>query len=182
MIDRSSRDRLAEALRHLLSGQLGNLAFDDLDGPGGVTHSDDPALLETFYAVWPAYDDFRSHPLRLTDGQSLDFKRFILFLHSGAEFEWPRRRLGVVDWFWRVADDITGQRFAWWPVTADGDMAVWPFFRRDDYDSALRSPRLLRGKVEHGFSARSTVPVSRSEAPDRRDLDSLPVSGSCGVG
>jgi hypothetical protein len=27
-------------------------------------------------------------------------------------------------------------------------MAVWPFFRREDYERALKSPRLLRGKVE----------------------------------
>ena len=148
MIDRPKRDRLAEALRHLLSGRIDNLAFDDLDGPRGVTDSDDLALLEVFYAVWPAYDDFRSHPLRLTDGQRLDFKRFILFLHSDAEFEWPRQRRGIVDWFWRVADDITGQRFGWWPAKSDGDMAVWPFYRGEDYDRALQTPRLLRGKVE----------------------------------
>lgn len=60
MIDRPKRNRLAEALRHLLSGRIDNLAFDDLDGPDGVTDSDDRALFEIFYAVWPAYDDFRS--------------------------------------------------------------------------------------------------------------------------
>jgi len=148
MIDRSRRDRLAEALRHLLSGRIDNLAFDDLDCPGGITDSEDRAIFEVFYSVWPCYDDFRSHPLELTDGQRLDFKRCILFLHSDAEFEWPRKRSGILDYLRRVADKITGRRFGWWPVKSGGDIAVWPFFRRRDYERALQSPRLLRGNVE----------------------------------
>lgn len=182
MIDRLQRDRFAEALRHLLSGQMDNLTFGDLDGPGGVTGSDDRALHEVFYAVWPAYDDFRSHPLRLTDGQRLDFKRFVLFLHSDSEFEWPRPRRGIVDWFWRVADDITGQRFGWWPVKSDGDMAVWPFFRRADYDRALQSPRLLRGKVEPDAPPNSRQPSQLASSPEVQSSDSqrTPSSGGCG--
>ena len=152
MIDRFKRDRLAEALRHLLSGRIHNLAFDDLDCPGAITDSNDRALFEVFYSVWTCYDDFHSHPLQLTDGQKLDFKRCILFLHSDAEFEWPRKkRSGLIDYLWRVADWITGHRFSWRPVKPPpppGDVAVWPFFRREDYDRALQSPRLLRGKVE----------------------------------
>lgn len=37
MIDRPKRDRLAQALRQLLSGRIDNLAFDDLDCPGNIT-------------------------------------------------------------------------------------------------------------------------------------------------
>jgi len=161
---------------------MDNLTFGDLDGPGGVTGSDDRALHEVFYAVWPAYDDFRSHPLRLTDGQRLDFKRFVLFLHSDSEFEWPRPRRGIVDWFWRVADDITGQRFGWWPVKSDGDMAVWPFFRRADYDRALQSPRLLRGKVEPDAPPNSRQPSQLASSPEVQSSDSqrTPSSGGCG--
>jgi hypothetical protein len=71
-----------------------------------------------------------------------------LFLHSDAEFEWPRKPSAIVDYLRRAADGLTGRRFGWWPRKSDGDMAVWPYFRRKDYDRALRSPRLLRGKVE----------------------------------
>src|SRR5215831_20887813 len=39
MIDRPKRDRLAEALRQLLSGRIDNLAFDDLDCPGNTAVS-----------------------------------------------------------------------------------------------------------------------------------------------
>jgi len=148
MIDRPKRDKLAEALRYLLSGRIDNIAFDDLDCPGGITDSEDRAIFEVFYSVWPWYDDFRSHPLELTDGQRLDFKRCILFLHSDFEFEWPRKSLGIVDYLRRVADDITGRRFGWWPIRSVGDMAAWPFFRRENYERALKSPRLLRGNIE----------------------------------
>src|SRR5437588_853112 len=90
MIDRTKRNQLAQALRDLLSGRIDKLAFDDLDLPGNITESDDEALFQVFYYVWCFYDDFRSHQLRLTDGQRLDFKRCIVFLHSDFEYEWPR--------------------------------------------------------------------------------------------
>src|SRR5882724_3787920 len=104
MIDRPQRDRLAQSLRQLLSGRIDNLAFDNLDCPGNITDSDDRALFEVFYSVWPHYDDFRSHPMRLTDGQKLDFERCVVFLHSDREFEWPRKTVGIIDYFRRLLD------------------------------------------------------------------------------
>lgn len=148
MIDRTKRNQLAQALRNLLSGRIDNLAFDDLDGKSLVTITEDRALFEIFYYVWGHYDDFRSHPLDLTDGQRLDFKRCIVFLHSDVEYEWPPRRSRIVDYLRRMADDITGRRYGWWPIKTDGDLGVWPFFRRDDYEEALRSPVLFRGPPE----------------------------------
>jgi hypothetical protein len=121
---------------------MDNLAFDDLDCPGNITNSEDRALFEIFYAVWPHYDDFRSHPLELTDSQRLDFTRCILFLHSDAEFEWPQKSSGIVHFIRRVVGQMTNR-----PTRPLGDIAVWPFFRREDYDRALQSPRLLRGKA-----------------------------------
>lgn len=155
MIDRPKRDRLAQALRQLLSGRIDNLAFDDLDMPGGITQTEDRSLFEIFYAVWPHYDDWRSHPMQLTDGQRLDFERCVIFLHSDCEFEWPQKRLGagVVDYCRRLLDEITLRRFHLWPVQMPGDISVWPFFRREDYECALHSPRLLRGSAEPFASA-----------------------------
>lgn len=143
MIDRSKRNQLAEALRHLLSGQMDNLAFDELDCPGNISNSEDQAIFEIFYAVWPHYDDFQSHALELTDRQRLDFKRCILFLHSDDEFEWPKKQAGLVHFLERITAQIfTRPR----KTQLTGDMTVWPFFRREDYDRALQSPRLLRGE------------------------------------
>src|SRR5690242_16353674 len=73
------------------SGRIATLTFDELDGPGGVTESEDRGVLEVFHAAWSCYDDFRSHSLRLTDGQRLDFKRCILLLRSDREMTLERR-------------------------------------------------------------------------------------------
>src|SRR6266404_680015 len=109
MIDRIKRDRLAQALRQLLSGRIDNLTFDDLDCPGNITNSDDQALFEIFYSVWPTYDDFKSHPMRLTEGQKLDFKRCVIFLHSDYEFEWPHK--SAINWLRRLLDEMTFRQF-----------------------------------------------------------------------
>ncbi len=144
MIDRVARDQLAEALRRLLSGRMDNLAFDDL---ALSEDSADPALFHIFYAVWPCYDDFRSHPLRLTEGQRLDFLRCVVFLHTDFEYEWPDPEWGIVNRIRRIADALTCRRFGWWPRPELGEMFVWPFFRREDYAQALKHPRLLSGRA-----------------------------------
>jgi hypothetical protein len=132
MIDQPKRDRLAQALRQLISGRIDNLTFDDLDCPGGITVSNDPALFEIFYSVWYYYDDFRSHPMQLADEQRLGFERCVLFLHSDYEFEWPRKRFGtgVINYFHRLLDELTFRRFHLWPSQTPGDVSVWPFYRR----------------------------------------------------
>jgi hypothetical protein len=116
---------------------------------------------EVFYSVWLCYDDFHSHPLLLTDGEQLDFKRCILFLHSDNEFDWPSKRSRVVDYLRRVADDLTGRRFKLRRVKPEGDKAVWPFFRREDYDRALECPRLLRGIAEPDGESNGLQPARR---------------------
>jgi len=146
MVDRAKRDILAEKLRHLLSGRIDNLQFDTLD-EGDVLNSEDRVLREVFQSMWFFYDDFRSHPIRLTDGQRLDFVRAILFLHSDLEFEWPSRRnlpQGIFHWLVNVfALTRTSSKPPIQPVK--GDRGVFPFYRRSDYECALKNPRLLVG-------------------------------------
>jgi hypothetical protein len=144
MIDRQKRDILAEKLRQLLSGRIDNLLFDDLDD-GKFLDSDDEALWEIFHSIWFYYDDFRSHALRLTEGQRLDFIRCVLFLHSDFEFEWPTRRESLQSRFWSLLIRRNDSK----PLPAPkGDMAVFPFFRRTDYEEALKKPRLLSGAID----------------------------------
>jgi hypothetical protein len=139
MVDCRKRDVLAEKLRHLLSGRIDNLIFDDLDD-GKFFDSDDGALWEVFHSIWYCYDDFRSHSLRLTEGQRLDFIRCILFLHSDLEFEWSVRR----ESFWRSPFSLSESKAQ---PAANGDMSVFPFYRRSDYELALKKPRLLSSSV-----------------------------------
>lgn len=148
MIDRQSRDRLAQDLRRLLSGRMDNLAFDDLDGPMGITGSGDRAVWEIFHFVWRHYDDFHSHPLQLTEVQERAFKRCIIFLHSDLEFGWSRTSSTLPRLFRRAAALITGRGRKVEGIVSPGDREVWPFFCQEDYARALESPRLLSGPVE----------------------------------
>lgn len=87
--------------------------------------------------------------MQLTNGQRLDFERCVIFLHSDCEFERPPKRLGagVADYFRRVLDEITFRRFHLWSPQVVGDVSVWPFFRQAEYERALKSPRLLKGRM-----------------------------------
>ena len=142
MIDRPKRDRLAQALRQLVNGRITNIAFDDLDSPGDVTHSEDGALFDIFYYVWHFYDDFRVHPLDLTPEQRRTFLRCVLFLRSDYKYHWhkvpePFRQPGFLEHLWRQFSDGT---------PPEGDAPAWPFITSDDFAAALRSPSLLSGR------------------------------------
>lgn len=75
--------------------------------------------------------------------------RWILFLQNDLEYEWPfpegrhnlRRLIAILTFgvFPRFRE----------PAYKDlGDYEVWPFFRVEDYERALRSPKLLCGKID----------------------------------
>jgi len=144
MVDRAKRDKLAEKLRHLLSGRIDNLQFDALDEDDSL-NSEDEVISRIFYSMWRFYDDFRSHPLRLTEGQRHDFIRCIVFLHSDLEYEWPSRRDATKSFFRRLLARLGPRRdpLADPAKRREGDMRVFPFYRKSDYSAALKTPRLL---------------------------------------
>jgi hypothetical protein len=74
--------------------------------------------------------------------------RWILFLQNDLEYEHPcstlRHKLR------RLTTVLTFGKFSRFrePALKDlGDHEVWPFFRVGDYERALRSPKLLCGKI-----------------------------------
>jgi hypothetical protein len=137
MIDRDSRDKLAESLRHLVSGTMKNLDFDDLDFDG-TTGSSDPAIFAIFHQSWHFYDDFHNHSIELTDGTRRDVARWIMFLYSDFEFEW----MSGPSAFWAPIISIW-RRIVRAPDLPKGDLRYWPFFRKEDYQQSLTRPRLL---------------------------------------
>lgn len=143
MVDTHARREFAEALRQLLSGTINNIEFDRRD----FEDTRDPGIFAIWYSVWLCYDDFEVHPFELMEGQTLDLKRCILFLHTDLEYEWPDREPG----FKRVARtirDMLRRIVGITPAarTVQLDYTVWPFARRSDYEEALRHPRLLAGR------------------------------------
>ena len=90
-VDRQSRDRYAELLRHFAAGRLTNDQYEDATAP--LLRSEDLALRELWWAVWQTYDDLHEH--RLTGKYKLPpegrktVARMVSFLHSDLPYEWP---------------------------------------------------------------------------------------------
>ncbi len=145
MIDREARDRMAEALRHLVAGQMTNTDFED-----ALTNTKDCACPEIdFRAAWPLYDDFRKHRLaNLPRILKRDLARAILFLKSDNEYRWPRVTglrpdglsiLGVL-----TMGFATRRRRR---RNEEGCRDVWPFYSRAEYEEARRTPPYLCGSA-----------------------------------
>lgn len=135
-------------LRRLVAGRITNDEFED----ALPLRSPDPAISEIFlYGVWGCYSDLREHRLvgrqRLPRAARREIARFILFLKSDLEYEWPRQRLWE-RFLWMVAGLLTlglAGRFYWRWLGRRGDVGVWPFIREDDLDRAMRHPCYLAG-------------------------------------
>ncbi|BCS52267.1 hypothetical protein [Geobacter sp. SVR] len=152
MIDRKARDILAESYRHLITGQITNDEFEDR-----LKFSKDIAIHEIYYrGAWPLYDDLHEHKLTEADGYAIPEEsksvaaRFILFLKTDLEYEWPRKS-GIKAFVWALFGVFTlGVIAIIRKIIAatgeKGDKDVWPFYRRSDYEAALEAPPYLRGK------------------------------------
>ncbi len=158
MVDRVLRDRLADAIHDLAAGFLTNDAFEDGLFEAGIplatdpSRWPDPAIGPIGERAWCLYSD--THPYPLTGRHKLppegrrQVLRWVLFLRSDLEYEWPQFRLinpalvslsgcllsvltlGILP-RWRFA-----REFAEWQRS--GEYSVWPFLRRSDFDEASR--------------------------------------------
>lgn len=143
MIDRRTRNQLAEQLRRLASGGISNDEFED-----ALPVSKDPAVREIRRAAWMLYSDLREHRLRGRDALPQDARRavarWIIFLHSDLAYEWPphrcigfRRLIAAVVSFGQIPRYFDRQ------YKAAGDFEAWPFIRSADFARASRMPWLL---------------------------------------
>jgi hypothetical protein len=148
MVDRAARDRVAELLRHLVSGRITNFEFED----ALPRNSEDRALKAVFWnGSWLLYDDLLEHKLvgahALRRGGRREVARWVLFLRSDLPYEWPSAL-----WLFRFPGylvvlatlGIAGILAAGWLKRA-GDRTVWPFIRRSDYEMELSRPTYLAG-------------------------------------
>jgi hypothetical protein len=138
--DRESRDRLIGAIRALLSGQITHEEFE-----GRIpARSSDPAIRAILSDnAWQLFTG--RHDNSLADRDRGTVSRWVLFLKTDKPYEWPlpsRRQqaahaLASVVTLGLIAKPLRRR------VAGQGDMAVWPFLRRADYDAAMRSPAYL---------------------------------------
>ena len=149
MIDREARDILAENFRHLISGQITNDQFEDR-----LRKSKDAGVNEVyFYGAWPLYDDLHEH--KLTGRWAIKKEhwpiaaRYILFLKTDLEYEWPART-GMRELPWNILAIATfgllGRlRDRIRDAQAGGNSEVWPFFRTADLEAAMKQHPYLAG-------------------------------------
>jgi len=148
LIDRTARDQLADALRALASGLVSNDEFEDSRLP----HSRNDAVIREVFSrgAWMLYSD--THEYRLAGKNKLDaltkseVARWVLFLKTDLRYEWPvysmLQTLGMLlanVLTLGMANRIFIPRFA-----THGDVDVWPFIRKADYEAALQNPPYLR--------------------------------------
>jgi len=156
MIDRHRRDQLAETLRHFAAGLLTNREYgkrvDPLFEGKGQPWKDDLALRAVYEQAWFLYDDNLRHRLKGrhalgAEGRS-EIARWIMFLYSDQEYEWPVTRfISISSCLLRIVtlglcDLIAGPIYAR-RLEAMGDWSVWPFLDSRSYQEARQKPRLL---------------------------------------
>ena len=148
MVEREARDQLAEQLRHLVAGQITNDEFEDRLTPAS---SDDPATEEIFDAAWSLYSDQKEYRLvgkdRIPSEGRREIARWILFLKGDLEYEWPCLGcLGHIGFtlVYLATLGLAGALSRRW-MERRGDLSLWPFIRRADYEAALRNPPYLAG-------------------------------------
>ncbi len=151
LIDRTARNILAEALRALSSGAISNDEFERRL-PLGCTRA--PAVREVFSkGAWQLYSDLREYRLtgrdKLEDITRSEVARWVLFLKTDLPYEWPipnaMLALGMFS-----ANLLTlgrANRLFTARYRTSGDIDVWPFIRKSDYDAAQGVPPYLNNRI-----------------------------------
>ena len=148
MIDRAARNRLAAGIRHLAAGIVTNDEFEDK----ALSRSADLAIEAVFSGgPWMLYHDIMRYRLRGADRLNprvrREAARWILFLKSDLPYEWPVQRRGIlatIAWILRClltlgyCANAAQRRFE-----KHGNISVWPFIRRSDFDVAVGNPVYL---------------------------------------
>jgi len=140
MVDRACRDQLARAIRRLAAGVITNDSFEDSSTL--CRRSRDAGVRSIRHAAWFLYDDLSEHRLegrhRLGKQQRRELARWILFLKSNLEYEWPT----LTGWPWLLLllpNLLTfggvGRLVRRWHDQR-GDAGAWPFVRALDLKGA----------------------------------------------
>jgi hypothetical protein len=158
MIDVPRRTMLADATHEYLAGMLTNYEYEKRksEAAAGLNAFDpllDPMLNHLFYFCFAHgdMDEYRlTHEYKLPIARRREVLRWILFLRSDRNYEWPPFQwisgplvdlrdslMSLLTWgYWRkrqrrIADEEF-QRFK-----LAGDYDIWPFIRRSDYEATL---------------------------------------------
>lgn len=154
MIDRNARDQLAESVRALAAGLISNDEFEDKRLPYS---NEDPAIFEIYSnGAWCLYSDLQEYRLRgrhkLDKRTKAVVARWVLFLKTDLPYEWPVATpgQGLLHLLANVLTLGLANGYFSRKFQSSGEVEVWPFIRRSDYETALSSPPYLhQGGTSH---------------------------------
>lgn len=140
MIDTKARNKCAELLRRIFTDDISNYELED----SWPEETCDLAVSTIGEQIWIYYNDFPEERLKRLDFspevQQL-LERCILFLESGLEYEWPLYSFATqnLKWFHCIFKFATKRhaRSELDRFKSAGDITVWPFLRRKDYEEEL---------------------------------------------
>ena len=159
MIDRIARDEYSLLLRRFFSGGITNFDYEkEFDSIPEEFDADDWSIIAIYQAIWPCYCDLSKHKMTGKNSLTAEGKktvaRFILFLHTDYPYEWPKPKVEIGMALLRLLTfGLFGKRAADDSDERTGDDEVWPFFRKEDYDEALKQPKFLSGKGQQKTAA-----------------------------
>jgi hypothetical protein len=122
---------------------------------------DDPIIKPMLELCWCLYSDTKRHKLigghKLTDEQLKSIARYILFLHSNLEYEWsyidatnPLIKLSLKDLLLTIVtlgqnirNELNKRKQQVKEIERMGDIDVYPFFRKQDYEAQLKTHPFL---------------------------------------
>ena len=145
MIDRASRDRLAALLRDLSDGNVSKDEFHQQ-----LPRSKDLAVREIVEQAWLLCRDLPEPKAaglkKLPRDARGEVARWILFLESDREYEWPAlsplaRALGFIPSV--ITFGLFWSPWRWW-FKRRGDSRVWPFIDSEHYQAAQGGGRRKR--------------------------------------
>ena len=174
MIDKDRRKKLAYHLRHLSIGLITNDEFEDYI-TDDVTFGwlpeqyyrakeaklDDAIIRPMLELSWCLYSDLKEYKLKghnkLDEKQLKDIARFILFLHSDSEYEWPYIDptspfirfsfkdiiLSVITFGQHFKDKKIERENEFAEMQKAGDFDYWPFISKEQYEEQLNHQPFL---------------------------------------
>jgi len=143
MIDRESRNKLAEEVRHFVEGFNTNFAYDDIVYN---INTKDICVIEIRDNIWLTYDDLRQHKMEgkwaLTNEQMDTIKRCIVMLKSDVEYKWPKWPLYykvIRPFVWLLSLGCLTKSLDS-HFNGNGDLNTWPFLSATEYEQAKSNP------------------------------------------
>ena len=146
MIDRTSRDKLAEALRQYVSGRITNDTLDDIE-----VDKRDHGAVAVKQTAWYLYDDLHEHKavgnFYIDKKDRKEIARWIVFLQSDEEYIWPK--MSILDFILSMLTFGLYRKVLQKRWEKSGDLSSWPFGSKDDLSKSAALPKLLAGKAHN---------------------------------